>query len=100
MSMIKKLTALLLLVMICGCLASCVGPDDGQGNIQGEPLPSDKYTAAIRVVYATDDGKMKDAVSAIGTPTVTLFVDGEDGKMKSREELISEAIRAFESILF
>lgn len=78
MSMIKKLTALLLLVMICGCLASCVGPDDGQGNIPDEPLPSDKYTAAIRVVYATDDGKMKDAVSAIGTPTVTLFVDGED----------------------
>lgn len=79
MSMIRKITALLLLVMmICGCLASCVGPDDkGQGT-PDEALPSDKYTANLRVVYATDDAKMKDAVSAIGTPTVTLRVDGDD----------------------
>ena len=72
MSIIRKITALLLFVMmICGCLASCVGPDDkGQGT-PDEALPSDKYTANLRVVYATDDAKMKDAVSAIGTPTVT-----------------------------
>ena len=95
MSMIRKITALLLFVMmICGCLASCVGPDDkGQGT-PDEALPSDKYTANLRVVYATDDAKMKDAVSAIGTPTVTLRVDGEDVQILTKAEYDNLSVSA------
>ncbi len=84
MSFIKKLTAFLIcMTVLCGCLVSCVNPDSGDnsGNDDQTPLQSDRYVATVKIKYATNDNKMKAAIDALGTPTTTLTVDGDDLKL-------------------
>ena len=85
--MTKRLTALFLLVMVlCGCLASCINPNQG-GNSQ-----TDKYVASIRIKYATNDDKMKAAVDAIGAPTAALSVVGEDIRLVTNAAVNSVSV--------
>ena len=80
MSSFKRLTAFLIcIILICGCLASCVNPNTGNT----EPPQSDEYVATIRIKYATNDNKMKAAIDALGTPTTTLTVNGDNMKLES-----------------
>ena len=108
MSVMNKLLALLTcLVIICGCLVSCGNetPDtgneqegntnvenennDGENNVVEEPeeLPCDKYVATVKIVYATTDWKMKEAIDAINNQTTLISVDGENIKIESEVEI-------------
>ena len=105
MSIMNKLLALLTcLVIICGCLISCGGNNppveenpgnndnagdniDDSENKEEDEIPSNKYVATVKTVYATNDRKMKDAVDAIGTPITTISVDGDKIMIKSNVEL-------------
>ena len=82
MSTFKKITALLIcMVVVCSLLASCQdGTGAGENN---EPLPGDKYVATVTIKYTAMDAKIKSAIEAIGTPTVTLYADGESFKSEA-----------------
>ena len=87
MTVIKKLTALIICITsLCGCLISCVDPNN-TGDGDQTPLQSDRYVANISIRYATNDAKMKGTIDAIGTPTSTLTVDGDDLKIVTTAEL-------------
>ena len=83
MSALKKITALLIcMVVLCSILASCQPGADGGAN-GGAPLQSDKYVATITVKYTALDSKLKDAVEAIGSPEITVSADGDNLKVES-----------------
>lgn len=57
----KNLSLLIVLALTLGALASCVKPAEKQ---------SDTYEAEVRIVFATDDEKMKPAIDALSTSGV------------------------------
>lgn len=82
MSVFKKISALIICaVLLCSMLASCQ-PETDQGN-DNTDLPSDKYVATVTIKYTAMDAKLKEAVEAMGTPTATIYADGENVKLES-----------------
>jgi len=84
MSTFKRLVCLLICIILTfGCLASCNETDDptgdgGTGGDGGEiQLDPRKYEAGVRVVFATNDDKMKDAVDNMSSSSVIL-ADGDN----------------------
>lgn len=83
MSALKKITALLIcMVVLCSLLASCQ-PGTGDGGNDETPLQSDKYVATVKVKYTALDSKLKEAVEAIGSPEITISADGDNVKVES-----------------
>ena len=82
MSASKRITALLIcIVVLCGMLSACQ-PGTNQGN-DNTDLPGDKYVATVTIKYTAMDAKLKEAVEAMGTPTATIYADGENIKLES-----------------
>ena len=84
MSTFKRLVCLLICIILTfGCLSSCNETDDptgdgGTGGDGGEiQLDPRKYEAGVRVVFATNDDKMKDAVDNMSSSSVIL-ADGDN----------------------
>lgn len=87
MSDLRRLAAMLVcIILLCGCLSSCItstpdNTDKNNGQDSTDTLPSDKYLATVRVEYLSEDEKLRDAIGAIGTPTTTVEVDGDNIKL-------------------
>jgi hypothetical protein len=102
MSTMKKLTALLIcLVIVCGFAVSCtpeepgtgdVGENGGNGNQNDggdEELnfPTDKYVANVTVTFESDDLKMQDAIAAMGEVTYVVTADGTGLMIESSADI-------------
>ena len=122
MNTLKKITALLIcLVILCVFAVSCTPdqPDgengenggnvnggntedggsegDGENNNQGggdEELnfPTDKYVATVTVEFESDDLKMKDAIAAMGETSYVVTADGANLKIETSSEFGSLSI--------
>ncbi len=101
MSIKGKLFALLLcLTLLCGSLASCDILDRLQG---GSKRDADKYKAEVRVVFATNDEKMSDAVNAMSS-SATIKADGENMSVlttaQSGDTTLTETYTVLDGMLY
>lgn len=100
MSRLNKLVCLICCLAIAlGCLASC-DIIDGLGNAEINP---NKYEASVRIVFATDDDKMKDAVDSLSSSSVILS-DGENVSVLttagSDDARVTDSYRLFDGTLY
>ena len=88
MNNFSKITAMLLLItMLIGCFVSC------DGKI---PLPEtevdESYVANVKITFATDDSKIKDAIRGIEESSAVLTVDGENLKLERVTKLQTSSV--------
>lgn len=69
----KILSVILVLGIVMSVLASCDGA--GFGKNDGD---DGKYKINVSIVYATNDTKLKDAISSVGVNGATVAVDGDN----------------------
>ena len=65
-SLRKALALIICLTLVCGCLASCEILD-ALGSGSQTKVDPDKYEATVRIVFASNDSKMKAALSAVSS---------------------------------
>lgn len=100
MSTLKKLLAILVcLVVVCGCLGSC----DVIEGLGGSKREADRYEASVRIVFATNDDKMKAAVDAMSSSAV-IKADGDsifvETTAESDDTVVSESFTAVDGYLY
>jgi hypothetical protein len=69
----KILSVILVLGMAMSVLASCGDTGAGKNDVD-----DGKYKINVSIIYATNDNKLKDAISAVGTNGATVMVDGDN----------------------
>lgn len=96
----KFFALLLCLTLICGSLASCDVLDRLQS---GTKRDADKYEAEVRVVFATNDEKLSDAVNAMNS-SATIKADGENMSVvttaKSNDTTVTETYTVLDGRLY
>lgn len=94
MSVKTRLTALICcLFVILGCLVSCNQNKTDDNPSDGNDLQTDRYVATVTTKFATNDNKMKEAISAAGATVSVLTVDGDHFILESSSKIDNVSLK-------
>ncbi len=94
----KILSAILVLGTVISVLSSCDGAGSGKQEDDG------RYKINVSIVYATNDAKLNDAISAVGVNGATVMVDGDNMAVNNTVQIggtsVNESYVLFENMLY